>query len=126
MDWKFDGATFASATDRQAAERHVREELAGAVLLEVLIQNPDSQFSVDDFGQAGNDQAPYSEAFLSQDGQTVLSENSSDVDMLRLAFYLHYVDPGQPLKTSYGTLRLPAIGAMPTRLATLIPYEPVT
>ena len=113
---------------QREARAHVRAELGGVVLFEALVTGRDEKFSVDDFGQIDSDQAPYSEVFLSEDGESVIAE-AYDVPQgpnLRIAFYLHYVDPRKELRTSYGSVKFPALRPIPERLAVLVPYEPVT
>jgi hypothetical protein len=129
MQLKFaDG--FESPSERQAAEDHVHAELQGVVLLEVSIQHCDQRFRVDDFSQAGSDQAPYDEVFLTEDGSAVAAELTGKLDRVgqsvRVAFYFHFFDQRKPLNTSYGPVTVPAIEPMPTRLGRLVPYEPVT
>lgn len=117
---------FDSAKDRADAEQQVRSEISGAVLLEVLIHDRDQHFSVSDFGQDGSDQAAYSEVFLSDDGNGVVSNfDMPPHDPIRLAFYLHFTDFAKPLRTTYGPVSIPLAQAMPDRLKALIPYEPV-
>lgn len=127
MEWKY-GDLPLSAEERDAAEAHVRSELCGAVLIEAAIHNRDDHFSVSDFGQDGSDQAAYSEVFLSEDGRAVIAD-AFDVPTdpgLRIAFFLHFLDPAKTLNTSYGPVSLPPLQPMPERLAELVPYEPVT
>jgi hypothetical protein len=80
------------------------------------------------FCQEGSDQAAYGEVFLSEDGCAAIPEGAEPAggSALRVAFYLHFVDPAKALNTSYGHVALPPFGAMPPRLAKLVPYEPVT
>jgi len=113
--------------DRRKAERHINEELGSAVLFELLISNRDRRFKVEDFGQSGSDQAAYDEKYLSLDGKRVIAEGFEipSGDSLRICFYLHYVDSGGPLKTSYGICRIPPLKRMPRRLERLVPYAPV-
>jgi hypothetical protein len=118
---------FDSDQHRKDAERHVRLELDGAVLLEVVVLDRDSTFSVDDFGQNGSDQAAYGEVFLSQDGKSVISDFDMPGDgPLRMAFFLHFADPALPLRSSYGSVAIPQVLPMSARLQSLVPYEPVT
>src|SRR5262245_27334110 len=126
MEWKYGGVSLSSG-ERRLAEQHVRDELARVVLVEVLVGGRDERFSVADFGQAASDQAPYGEVFLSEDGGTVIAQ-AYDVPSgptLRAAFFLHHVDPGKELTTSYGAVKLPPLQSVPQRLAELVPYEPV-
>ena len=67
------------------------------------------------------------EGFLSADGTELISRfRQPEDDELRIAFYLHFFDPTRPIKTSYGEFVVDKIDDMPTRLAELLPYEPVT
>lgn len=127
MELKYEGAQL-SERDRLEAERHMNEELKGAVLLELIVRDRDASFDVGDFGQATSDQAPYDEVFLSEDGTSVISSGYDvpSVEPLRIAFFLHYYDPDVALKSTYGTIEAPATQPMPQRLANLVPYEPVT
>ena len=130
LQWKYAHRP-SSDSERQAAEDHVRAELEGVVLLEVRIEHGDEHFRVDDFGQTGSDQAPYGEVFLTEDGTAVASGPADTLDVsagqtVRVAFYLHFLDRQRPLNTSYGSVPIPAIEGMPSRLAKLVPYEPVT
>lgn len=127
MELKY-GGLLDSARQRQSAEEQVREELAGVVLVELVILDRDEHFSAGDFGQPGSDQAAYSEVFLSPDGREVVSEGLDvpESSTLRVAFYFHYVDPAKELKTTYGSISLPPFTPIPGRLTALVPYEPVT
>jgi hypothetical protein len=129
MQLKF-ADSFGSSSERQAAQDHVHAELQNVVLLEVSIQHCDQRFRVDDFSQAGSDQAPYDEVFLTEDGSAVDSELTGELgrvgQAVRVAFYFHFLDQRKPLNTSYGPVTVPAIEPMPNRLARLVPYEPVT
>lgn len=41
---------------------------------------------------------------------------------VRFAFFFHYLDPGKPLRTSYGSVKLPAVSPIPLHLSE-IEYE---
>jgi hypothetical protein len=127
MEWKY-GSLSLTAEEKEVAEAHVLSELADTVLIEAEIRERDDHFSVSDFGQAGSNQAAYSEVFLSQDGRAVIGDGFEipDGPVLRIAFYLHFVDLAKELNTTYGSVPLPPLQAMPERLAQLVPYEPVT
>ena len=127
MEWKYGGVSL-SPREREAAESHVRRELGEAVIIEAVVCDRDDRFNVSDFGQAGSDQAAYNEVFLTDDGCAVIAEGFDvpDGPSLRIAFYLHFVDPTKELKTSYGSVVLPPLQALPRRLAELVPYDPVT
>jgi hypothetical protein len=126
MALKF-GALLPSDADVRAAEAHVRAEIGHAFLIEAVISGRDARFRMDDFRQPGSDQAPYSEVFLSNDGSTIVADTYQvpEGSQLRVVFFLHYLNPSAPLRTSYGDVRLPRASPMPARLAKLIPYEPV-
>ncbi|HET9234632.1 MAG TPA: hypothetical protein VFP10_10875 [Candidatus Eisenbacteria bacterium] len=112
--------------EKQGARADVVEELSGVVLIEVQVRDRDDRFDVGDFQQPDSDQAPYDEAFLSDDGTRVLSrDRAPDVEPLRLAFFMHFFVPALPLQTSYGSVPVPESQPMPARLRDLMPYEPV-
>jgi hypothetical protein len=117
---------FSSPEARLEAEEHVRSEIFAVVLFELLVRERDGSFSVDHFGQEGSDQAAYCEVFLSEDGESVISDDRIPPnEPLRMAFFLHYVDSAKPLRTSYGAVAIPTIQPMAARLKSLAPYEPV-
>jgi hypothetical protein len=115
------------ADQRCQAEEDVREELSNVVLFDVLVSGRDARFDVGDFGQDESDQVAYDEHFLSEDGSEVVEEDSvvPSGKSLRVAFFLHFVDPSKPLNTNYGQVAIPPIQPMPARLRNLVPYEPV-
>lgn len=116
-----------SRTEKKEALRGIQELFAGLVLLEVRVMGRDDAFEVGDFKQAGSDQGPYDEAFLSDDGTSLVTRGFSvpDVEPLRVAFFLHFFNPASPLETSYGPVEVPPLQDMPRRLQELMPYEPV-
>ena len=123
-----------SRRQRAEAERQCREQLASVVLIEVSVRNRDDQFDVSDFAQgpAGvpweNRQVAWAEAYLTPDGEGLIVERWSEPPQsgdLRIAFFLHYWQSDEPLRTSYGDVKCPAIQEMPDRLRRLVPYEPV-
>jgi hypothetical protein len=120
--------------DRAGAEQHVRDQLDSTVLIEALVRNRDGHFDIGDFTQPdeslprSNWQVAWAEAYLSADGEALAVERWSPAPAsgdLRVAFFLHYWDPGRPLRSSYGDLQCPLPKGMPKRLAKLVPYEPV-
>ncbi len=120
--------------DRIAAVRQCRDQLSSVVLVEALVTNRDSRFSVSDFTQPREGllkddwQAAWAEAYLAPDGESLLVErwgSLPDESSFRVAFFLHYWDSGQPLHTSYGAVNCPKVQEMPERLQRLVPYEPV-
>lgn len=119
---------------RQDAERQCREQLESTVLIEVIVRNRDNRFHVEDFSQPQdgvpreNWQVAWAEAYLSEDGESLLVERWGDApkaDSFRVAFFIHCWNPSAPLLTSYGEVRCPAVKKMPERLRKLVPYEPV-
>lgn len=123
-----------SPNERAAAERQCKEQLESAVLIEVLVSNRDKRFRVGDFAQArtgqskANWQVAWAEAYLTADGESLLVERWSDAhdaEPLRLAIFIHYWDPRQPLQSSYGEMNCPAPQEIPERLKRVVPYEPV-
>lgn len=127
MELKYGGITL-PAEQRREAESAVRSELASVVLVESQVYRADGKFKIGDFGQPDSDQAAYDEAFLSDDGTALVARRYTQPSTsdFRLSFFLHFFDPAKPLQTSYGTVQVPPVSAMPDRLQRLIPYDPVT
>lgn len=122
-----------TAAERDEAEAAVREDLASVVLIEAWVRGAEKRFDPGRIGQAQAGaigrlgQIAYDEAVLSDDGAALLGR---DVDEhrgrdLRLAFFLHYYRPDDPILTPFGPVSAPALTPMPDRLASLIRYEPV-
>jgi hypothetical protein len=98
-------------------------------LIEVRIDNPDSQFDPGKFTQAlpgfprDSWQVAYDEKFLNDDGTEVIDRPPSSMG-LRMGFFFHFVELEEPLTTPYGILRLPVPTRMPERLKQLFRYIP--
>ncbi len=115
-----------SPEERAEAKPQCRKQLQSIALIEALVTNPDGQSSIDDFGQPGSDQAAHLGTWLSSDDSKSLENlRPAEVDTFRVAFFLHYFDPGKPLNTSYGPVSCPRIEEMPDRLVRLVAFEPV-
>ena len=96
------------------------------MLIDMTIDDGGQGFDVGEFGQEAEDQVAWDEAFLSLDGTAVLSRDERpEGERCRLAFFLHFYDPEQPLETPFGPVRAPEPAEMPAALKELIPYEPV-
>lgn len=113
------------------AQEELREELSHIVIIELLVYDPDENFDLGEFTQdwdlpEGLRQVPYLEAYLSLDGETIVSEDEPpNMNPLRVAFFLHYYKPERPLYTPYGVVQLPEPSPMPERLRKLMKYEPI-
>lgn len=123
-----------SEDEKKRAMQECREQLQSVALIEVLITGANERFHVGDFTQpqAGvprsNWQVAYDEAYLSSDGESLLSRDKpppGEPASLRLAFFLHFYNAQQPILSSYGEVKCPALQAMPQRLRRLVPYRPV-
>ena len=108
-------------------KKTLKEELSSIALIEIIVKKPDNKFNMGDFGQPNSDQAPYDEAFLNPEGTQIISRGFDvpNSDEIRILFFLHFFDPEQPLKTSYGQLTCPKIKEIPDRLKQIIDYEPI-
>jgi len=127
MEVKYGGRRL-SESEREWAKEQVTEEIMSAVLIELLVTNPDDRFNLIDVHQLGSDQAVYDEVYLAEDGRSVIPTGLFEVpkgEVIRVGFYLHYFDPDKQLATSYGTIELPPAQDMPEYLQKLIPYHPV-
>ncbi|MBK6854811.1 MAG: hypothetical protein IPG93_25370 [Burkholderiales bacterium] len=110
-------------------------DLSQVALVEILVGNPDSSFSIDSFQQPDPDspksrwQAAWCEKFLTADGAKVLPERKfgqlPTEKQFRIAFYIHDWKQERGLNGPYGPLQLPPVEPMPQRLWQLAPYEQV-
>jgi hypothetical protein len=119
---------------RRQAERQCREQLASTVLVEALVRDRNDRFQAGDFCQPRDGeerdswQVAWAVAYLSLDGESRLEArwpDAPEVKDFRVAFFIHYWEDDEPLLSSYGELRCPAVREMPERLRRLVPYEPV-
>jgi len=120
------GGDFGSERDRKWAEAAAAKEIASIALIELLVINPDDEFTLEDMHQPGSDQVPYEEMYLSEDGKSAWQDfpaKTGPGKTMRLVFYLHYFKPGKPLLTCYGKVALPPMQEMPAHLAALTPYH---
>ncbi|MBM3756155.1 MAG: hypothetical protein FJW38_19480 [Acidobacteria bacterium] len=111
-----------------------RGRVISIALVEVAVSGADSSFDVGEFRQTmerapnAYAQVAYDEAFLSEDGSTVvehLQDRASGISGGRITFFLHYYDPTRPIQWSFGEFTCPAPRPMPERLARLVPYQPI-
>ena len=137
-DMKYEGGAGLSGAEEAEARAHVREELTGVVLLEMLVHEVDEACSISDVGQSeanelgASDQVAYAEVLLNDDGTRLLTQPFDDIDLdalrgqtARIAFFLHFYDSERPILTSYGPIPAPPRTPMPDRLREIISYEPV-
>lgn len=97
------------------------ERFADLYLVEVRIDQPDDAFDPSQLQQG--DQVAYDEKLLNEGGTAALKSALSR-SSIRLGFFLHFVDPSEPLSTPYGEVALPTPTPMPQRLARLFRYVP--
>ena len=122
-----------SAEDLQERRDHLEREFAGAVQVEVLVENPDERFSVSDFQQvnpaipSAHWQVAWNEAFLSADGLEPIAElrpaKLPSLDRYRIAFFIHHWQHELGLSSSYGPLSLLPLTPIPERLWEMAPFE---
>lgn len=104
-------------------------------LVELLVQDAQGVFKIGDITQvvsgqpADQWQSPYLEVILNAAGDEILADDYEApnrpelwLDTMRLAFFFHYLDFGQPLLTPFGEVRLPAEAELPNRLS-ILEYE---
>ena len=120
-----------SAPDWDDIAAQCRAEIESAVLVEAMVRNRDERFDTGHFSQRiegvkrDNWQVAWAEAFLTSDGTSLAVarwNGSPDTGDLRVAFFIHSWDSGQPLKSSYGDIQCPMPAPMPERLAKLLAY----
>lgn len=109
------------------------------VLFEAVITGNNDRFKTRDLGQftsvsgyPDHLQCAWDEALLSLDGETVIGKSKRTIHCLerpgtlRFTFYLHFFDPGRPLRWSFGEIACPPVTPLPKRLRSLVPYTPCT
>ena len=104
-----------------------------AAVFEVMVTNPDASFDVGKFTQPDPAkpedfwQVAWNEKFLTPDGEMLIAlkraQKLPDVSQYRVVFVIHYWQPNQLLRSSYGELALPVQQPLPERLWRLTPYE---
>jgi hypothetical protein len=112
---------------REQAMPSVTAELEGLVLVEAVL----GAACIGGLGHAtavAGVQVPWQVTLLSADGKQVLRSlflDEPDAFPARVAFFLHYFDPASPLAGATGSTPMPRPRAMPSRLASLMQYQPV-
>jgi hypothetical protein len=104
-------------------------------LIELRVRGAGRVFDIGEFTQEDSErprdnwQVPYDEQILSASGDEVLADGyraSKRPELwrgdMRLAFFFHYLDFEQPLRTPFGEVSLPTETELPQRLA-MIEYE---
>jgi hypothetical protein len=116
-----------SRAERAEAEEFIRTELASTVLFDLEVRDIDDQFAVEHLGQPDSNQAAWDEKYLDLTDGKVIGRNleSPPAPSFRLLFYLHFVDRGKPLLTSYGPLPIPRVTSMPDEVWNVAPYRAV-
>ena len=119
--------------DRAEWEEHLRHHMDDAAMIEVLVNNPDTNFDIGRFIQPNPAQAEnfwqvaWDEKFLTPDGEKLIELDRKsklpDTKQYRVVFTIHFWKPDQPLRSSYGELALPSIQPLPERLWRLTPYK---
>lgn len=113
-------------------------ELGSIFLLEVVVHQAGQPFDLGRFCQfnpslpEASQQAPYMDVLLAPDGSKSLMAGGQAFRIvpellnrtMRLAFFLHFFDPNQPLGTPWGEVALPRATPIPSRLA-FLQYLPV-
>lgn len=112
---------------------YFEQEFSGVAQIEVLIEDPDDNFSVGDFQQVNLSipssrwQVAWGEKFLTADGSVLLGEygfNNLPVERsYRVVFFIHDWKQQLGLNSTYGPLALVEPTPIPERLWQIAPYE---
>jgi len=112
---------------------YFEQEFAGVAQIEVLVENPDADFSVSDFQQIDPSvpgsfwQVAWNEKFLTADGSQGVDAYGPDglpvTQKYRVAFFIHSWRQALGLNTSYGPLPMLEPVPIPERLWLLAPFE---
>jgi hypothetical protein len=119
----------------EAFKETIRDVLRRTVLVEVEINNKDSNFNPDNFRQNIDDNEKewghhwgslFDIRCLSHDGSELLAEDPfsfpESLSSFRAVVFIRCWDSSRALMSSYGELSCPPISEMPQRLQRLTPY----
>jgi hypothetical protein len=105
-----------------ASEQQVRDQIETLGSRWVILRKSQPSLPRDEW------QATWAEAYLSLDGSSLAVGRWSPTPVcgdLRIAFFMHFWQPTDPLQSSYGEIVCPQPHLMPDRLRKLVPFEPV-
>lgn len=112
---------------------YFEQEFSGVAQVEVLVEDPDTTFSIGDFQQANPSkpssswQVAWAEKFLTPNGSALLGEyrfNELPVEKsYRVVFFIHDWKQHLGLNSTYGPLALVEPTPIPERLWQIAPYE---
>jgi len=100
-------------------------DLQSCALFEVEVQENAQRFHASDFSNSATGLCGWEPAYLSLDGESVVSEASwvpPELETFRVAFYVHEWSESGRLLGPTGELELPACTPVPARLWKLAPY----
>jgi hypothetical protein len=112
---------------------YFEQEFGSVAQIEVLVEDPDSKFSVGDFQQVDPSipssrwQVAWAEKFLTPDGSELLGEyrfnDLPNERSYRVVFFIHDWKHHLGLNSSYGPLALVEPTPIPERLWQIAPFE---
>jgi hypothetical protein len=100
-------------------EEYVRAELGSLALLEIEVTGMPKDTSITEFKQPHTKYVPYDESFFDRTTLAPLEHEHyklPDATDFRVAFYLHFYDPAQPLSTPWGAVPLGPLSDVPSHL----------
>jgi hypothetical protein len=114
--------------DERALElpEEIDADLQRCAFFEVEVTENDQEFDPTEFSNQDTGYLGWEPAFLSVDGETIITEAykaPSSLDHFRVAFYIHEWDEPGRLNGPGGLLSLPAFTPVPSRLWKLAPYS---
>ncbi len=112
------------------AERH-RDTMKNLHVIEIEADRPitssDMGLFTQDEVKKFDSQVPYMEVWIDDAGRPIPSGYDADYKETpktnRVAFYLHFVEPQNPLYGPWGKMELPSPSKLPERLRALLAYE---
>jgi GAF domain-containing protein len=113
--------------DERALEiaEELRADLQTCALFELEVQHNDRRFHASDFSNSATGLCGWEPAFLSPDGESIITEGSwvpPELESFRVAFYVHEWSESGRLVGPTGELELPTSTPVPARLWNLAPY----
>jgi hypothetical protein len=112
---------FQAALECHDDAEYVARELGSLALVELEVRGMPSDRSLIEFKQPHTKYVPYDETYFELEALKPLAHNAHSppaAEDFRVAFYLHFFDPDQPLETPWGnvTLAAPSDGDAPPHL----------
>jgi hypothetical protein len=110
---------YVAAMDCHDDEEYVKKELGSLALVEFEIIGMPSDGAITDMKQPHTEYVPYDESYFDSTTLEQIPHNLyalPKTQAFRVAFYLHFYDPKQPVNTPWGDIAVGPITSLPNHL----------